>query len=53
MLIRDDRHEIAQLLLRHRNASGDGWPDVIDTFTMYPDVRREVVRVLAEINASM
>ena len=31
------------------DASGDGWADVIDTMTMYPDVRRKVVRMLAEI----
>ena len=49
VLIRDDRDEIAQLLLRYGN--GDGWADVIDTLTMYPDVRRQVVRMLAEIGA--
>ena len=30
---------------------GDGWADVIDTFTMYADIRRKVGRLLAEIDA--
>ena len=51
VLIRDDRDEIAQQLLRYGDANGDGWADVIDTLTMYPDVRRKVVRMLAEIDA--
>ena len=38
VLIRDDRDEIAQLLLRYGDANGDGWADLIDTLTMYPDV---------------
>ena len=33
------------------DANGDGWADVIDTLTMYPDARRQVVRLLAEIDA--
>ena len=51
VLIRDDRDEIAQQLLRYGDANGDGWADVIDTLTMYPDARPTVVRLLAEINA--
>ncbi len=51
VLIRDDRDEIAQRLLRYGDANGDGWADLIDTLTMYPDVRRKVVRMLAEIDA--
>ena len=50
-LIRDDRDEIAQQLLRYGDASGDGWAGVIDTLTMYPDARRQVVRLLAKIDA--
>jgi hypothetical protein len=46
---RDDRDEIAQELLRYGDASGNGWADVIDTLTMYPDVRRQAVRILAEV----
>ena len=52
VLIREDRDEIAQLLLRYGDASGDGWADLIDTLTMYPDVRRQAVRLLAEIDAT-
>ncbi len=52
VLIRDDRDEIAQQLLRYGDANGNGWADVIDTFTMYPDVRRKVVRMLAETDAA-
>ena len=52
VLIRDDRDEIAQQLLRYGDANGDGWADVIDTLTMYPDVRRTVVRILGEIDAT-
>ena len=52
VLIRDDRDEIAQQLLRDGDASGDGWADVIDTLTICPDARRRVVRLLAEIDAA-
>ena len=45
VLIRDDRDEIAAELLRYGDANGDGWADVIDTLTMYPDMRRQVVRL--------
>ena len=33
-------------------ANGDCWADVIDILTMYPDVRRKVVRMLAEVDAA-
>ena len=49
VLIRDDRDEIAQEILRYGDASGNGWADVIDMLTMYPDVRRQAVRILAEV----
>lgn len=52
VLIRDDRDEIAQQLLRYGDASGGGWAGLIDTLTMYPDVRRHVVRMLAEIDSA-
>jgi hypothetical protein len=51
VLIRDDRDEIAAELLRYGDANGDGWAEVIDTLSMYPDVRRKVVRLLAEMDA--
>ena len=47
VLIRDDRDEIAQLLLRYGDVSGDRWADVIDTLTMHPDARRRLVLLLA------
>ena len=52
VLIRDDRDEIAQELLRYGDANGDRWADVIDTLTMYPDVRRKMMRMPAEIDAA-
>jgi len=48
----DDRDEIASELLRYSDANGDGWADVIDTTSIHPDVRRRVVRLLAEIDAA-
>ena len=54
VLIRDqaDRDAIASHLLRYRDERGDDWGDIIDMMTMHPEARREVVRVLAEIDAS-
>jgi hypothetical protein len=54
VLIRDyaDRDEIAMQLMRYPDENGEGWADIIDFLTMYPDARRRVVRVLAEIEAS-
>jgi len=43
------RDEIAQEILRYGDVSGNGWADVIDTLTIYPDVRRQAVRILAEV----
>ena len=40
ILDQPDRDAIAAELLRYGDANGDGWADVIDTLTMYPDVRR-------------
>ena len=53
VLIRDqlDRDAIAAELLRFGDANGDGWADVIDTLSMYPDVRRQAVQLLAEIDS--
>lgn len=48
ILDQPDRDAIAAELLRY----GDGWAEVIDTVTMYPDARRQVVRLLAEIDAA-
>jgi hypothetical protein len=38
--------------VRYDGANGDGWADVIDTLTMYPDARRKGVRLLAGIDAA-
>jgi len=46
-----DRDAIASELQRYGDANGDGWAEVIDTLSMYPGVRRKVVRLLAEIDA--
>ena len=52
-LIRDhaDRDAIASTLMRYRDENGQGWADIIDFLTMYPDARRRVVRLLGEIGA--
>lgn len=52
ILDQPDRDAIAAELLRSGDANGDGWADVIDTFTIYPEARRKVVRLLAEIDAT-
>jgi hypothetical protein len=46
-----DRDAIASQLLRYRDERGDDWADIIDTLTMHPEARRQVVRLLAEIDA--
>jgi len=53
VMIRDkaDRDAIASGLMRYRDGRGDHWADIIDMLTMYPEVRRKVVRFLAEIAA--
>jgi hypothetical protein len=52
ILDQPDRDAIASELLHYGDANGDGWADVIDMLTMYPSVRRNVVRLLAEIGAA-
>jgi hypothetical protein len=37
--------------MRYRDQNGQDWADMIDMLTMYPDARRQVVWVLAEIEA--
>jgi hypothetical protein len=53
VLIRDqaDRDAISSRLTRYRNQDGDDWADIIDMLTMHPDERRQVVRLLGEIEA--
>jgi hypothetical protein len=52
-LIRDQasRDAIASELLRYRDGGGDDWADIIDFLTMYPDTRRQVVRLPGELCA--
>jgi hypothetical protein len=54
VLIRDhaDRDRIASMLMRYRDQNRQGWADIIDLLTMYPDARRRVVRTLGEIDAT-
>jgi len=53
VLIHDqaDRDAIVSRLLRYRDERGDDWADIIDMLTMYPEARRKVVRLLAELDA--
>ena len=54
VLIRDqaDRDAIASRLMRYRDQNGQDWADIIDFLTMWPDARRRVTRILAEIDAT-
>jgi len=48
----EGRNEISAALLRYRDAAGNELADIIDLLTMYPDARRNVVRMPAEIDAA-
>jgi hypothetical protein len=37
--------------MRSRDQNGQEWGDIIDVLTMYPDARRQVARILGEIEA--
>jgi hypothetical protein len=37
--------------MRYQDQTGEDWADVIDFLTMYPDARRQVARLLGEIDA--
>ena len=54
VLIHDqtDRDAIASQLLRYRDAHCDDWADIIDMLTLHPETRRQVTRLLGEIEAS-
>jgi hypothetical protein len=47
-----DRDAIASQLMRYRDQNGQDWADIVDFLTMYPEARRRVVRLLAEIQAA-
>ena len=36
---------------RCRDENGQGWADIINLLTMYPDARRRVVTVLGDVSA--
>jgi len=38
--------------MRFHDGNGQGWADIVDMLTMYPDARRQVARLLGEIDAS-
>jgi hypothetical protein len=38
--------------MRYRDDRGDDWANIIDFLTMHPDARRQVTRLLGEIDAS-
>lgn len=46
-----DRDRIAQALLRHRTEPADNLADLIDHLTLDPELRRQVVRLLGELEA--
>jgi hypothetical protein len=35
----------------YKDERGDDWADIIDMLTMHPDARRQLVRVLGEVEA--
>jgi hypothetical protein len=45
-----DRDAVASQLLRYRDGHGDDWADIIDLLTLHPEARRQVARLLAEID---
>jgi hypothetical protein len=53
VLIRDqaDRDAIASRLMPYRDQNGQDWADIIDFLTMWPDARRQVARLLGEVEA--
>ena len=38
--------------MRYRDQKGQEWADIIDFLTMYPGVRRQLARLLAEIDTT-
>ena len=53
VLIHDQggRDAVSSHLIRYRDGHGDDWADIIDMLTMYPEARRRVARLLAEVDA--
>jgi hypothetical protein len=42
---------ISPCQMRYRDRNGQDWADIIDMLTMHPEARRQMVRLLAEIDA--
>jgi hypothetical protein len=40
------------MLMDYRDQNGQDWADIMDLLTMYPDARRRVAMLLAEIEAA-
>jgi hypothetical protein len=53
-LIRDqaDRDAIASQLLRYRDERGSAWANLVDLLSLDPELRRQYVRLLGELEAS-
>ncbi len=47
-----DRDAASDRLRRYRDEAGDELGDVIDLCTLYPEARRTIVRLLAEVDAA-
>jgi hypothetical protein len=39
--------------MRYRDGHGDDWADIIDMLTPHPEARRQVVRLLGELETSI
>ena len=46
-----DRDATSSRLMRYRDQNGQDWADIIDFLMMHPEARRQVVRVLGELDA--
>jgi len=43
---------MAARMMRYRDQNGQDWADILDFFTMHPDARRQVTRIIGEICCS-
>jgi hypothetical protein len=39
-------------LATYKDQNGQDWADIIDMLTMHPDARRQIARILGEIEAA-
>ena len=47
-----DRNAMAMQLMRYRDQNGQGWADIVDLLTMYPEARWAVTRILGGIGTA-